>query len=307
MNKSEHTLRRLEQNDSTLMQLQIGGRPRLLTTPGWTPPAMFNSTNSGDFSRLGDYIGENTHLKHLDVQHAVGLNLTNDGFFDGLKRNTSIHMLGIDFRRQSIEESGLGIKMLDAYQENSNHLTWLRISSAGLQNGGENVITTTLRRCTNLQEISLSCCNINDEQLLQNIVEAVREHRSLKKFGLFANRIGNAQCSVLANLLEDKKCNLQILDLKLNRIGLDGATTLATNGLLNNTKLEHLYLDGNPMDNQSGVDIFSEVLCNTSSINDTYSSNHTLQRLSLPQHGLDELFSLLKMNKGKNKRHVDIY
>ena len=199
--ESEHTLHRLEQNDSRLIQLQIGGTRPQLQTP-CPRPGMFNSSDSGDFSRLGDYIGENTHLKHLDVRYSVGLNLTNDRFYEGLKRNTSIHKLGINFRGQVIvEESGLGLKILDAYQENSNHLTWLCISNAGLQNGGENVITTTLRRCTNLQQIALSCCNINDEQLLQNIVEAVRERHSLKKFGLVANRIGNVGCETLATLL----------------------------------------------------------------------------------------------------------
>ena len=52
------------------------------------------------------------------------------------------------------------------------------------------------------------------------------------------------------------------------------------------------------------------MLCNTSSVNDTYRSNHTLKELVLSdeqqgQHA-DHLSSLLRLNRGTNKSHVAI-
>ena len=302
--KSERTLHRLEQNESTKTQLQIGGRQQLET--GRT--CWFNSRDGNDFSRLGAAIGENSHLTHLRfVLAGSGLDVAYQGFYDGLKRNSSIYKLEINFNHPVIEE-GVGREILKAYQENNN-LTEILINNTDLQNGGDEVVAESLRRCTNLHKVCLMNTNITDGQLLPNIVEAVIEHRSLKKFGLFANRIGNAWCGVLATLLRDPSCNLHTLDLRLNHIGNEGTTILA-NALATNTKLKKLYLGGNPMDDQSVVDIFAKLLCDTSSISNTYSSNHTLRKLLVlltnQQHLGEHLDSLLKMNKGKNKSHVAI-
>ena len=60
----------------------------------------------------------------------------------------------------------------------------------------------------------------------------------------------------------------------------------------------------------SVVAIFCTVLCNTSSVNDTHRSNHTLKELVLSdeqqgQHA-NLLSSLLRLNIGRNKSHVAI-
>ena len=97
------------------------------------------------------------------------------------------------------------------------------------------------------------------------------------------------------------------LSLRTNQIGNEGATAIA-NSLSNNTKLEQLYLDGNPFD-PSAVGIFCRVLCDTSSVNDTYLSNHTLEELVLSdeQHGQHaNHLALLDLNNGTNKSRVAI-
>jgi len=104
-------------------------------------------------------------------------------------------------------------------------------------------------------------------------------------------------------LLIDPNCNLRVLHLDYNAIKYEGATTIA-NSLINNKKLQKLYLYGNPID-RSVQEVFSNVLCNTSSINNTYSSNHTLSDLQLSQVG-QELSSLIDTNEDDNKSHVAI-
>ena len=198
---------------------------------------------------------------------------------------------------------GVGQKILEVYQANSN-LTVIGIFNARLQNGGYQVVAATLRNCTNLKNIDLHECNMSDDQLL-SIVGAIRGLTSLVVLNLHNNRIGNTGCEALATLLRDPNSNLRIIYLGSNDIHYDGATTLA-NALLNNTKLRILNLDRNPI-NQSVVDIFARLLCNTSSINKIYCSNHTFEQLGLSSHGVGyQLDSLLQLNRYTNKSHVAI-
>ena len=100
-------------------------------------------------------------------------------------------------------------------------------------------------------------------------------------------------------MLEDPNSNLQTLVLNFNEIGTEGVIAIA-NGLSNNSKLKKLELKfilG--FDESVCAPLFSKLLCNKSTINDTYSSNHTLQDLSISGSEV-----LLKLNEGTNKRHV---
>ena len=76
--------------------------------------------------------------------------------------------------------------------------------------------------------------------------------------------------------------------------------------MTNNIKLEYLFLDNNPID-QSVGDVFSNLLCNATNIEQTYLSNHTLGNLSLPHDHGQNLQSLLGLNRnGNNESHVSI-
>ena len=150
---------------------------------------------------------------------------------------------------------------------------------------------------------------MTDEQLLP-MVEAIRGHRSLETLRLNYNRIGNVGCETVAALLHDPSCNLQTLDIHHNQIGNEGAIAIA-NSLVNNNKLQELNLSGNQIDNQHIVkDAFSRVLCDTSSLNATHSSNHRLSGLfgSVEEEERmgDPLVSLLRLNEKTNKSYVAI-
>ena len=292
---SQETLRWVQENHDKLTELRIGGGHR-----------GFASSVGDDYSRLGAAVGENTHLKKLVVvlDDDVASDVTNNAFYDGLKQNSSIQVLTIHCSNSNIA-GGVGQKILEAYQENNGNLTVIIISRVDLQNGGEHIIAETLRRCTNLQEVCLYNCDSITEEKCFPMIEAVRGHRSLEKLDLHGNRIGNAGCETLADLLEDPRSNLQTLNLGGNDIGNDGAATIA-NSLTNNTKLQHLsLLYSNPIDSNHADDIFSRILCNTSSINKIYLSNHTIVRLGLGRLDV-QLESLLKLNEGTNKSHVAI-
>jgi hypothetical protein len=192
---------------------------------------------------------------------------------------------------------------LKSYQKINNNLTCLCINGAVLDNGGCNVIAETLRWCTNLKSINLGRNNITDEQLLP-MIDAIRGHTSLEYLALFENRIGNAGCHALVTLLKHTKTNLQTLYLDENQIDHEGATAIA-DSLAKNTTLKKLDLIENPTEIDA-VGIFCSVLCETSSIDTTYSSNHTLESISVGTQCRASVSTLLEMNKEKNKSHVAI-
>ena len=127
---------------------------------------------------------------------------------------------------------------------------------------------------------------------------------------MLGNRLGNAACSILATLLEDPNSNLCTLDLTTGyeiEIDNDGITILA-NSLANNAKLRKLFLSLTSVP-QCVQDVFSEILCNTSGVNQTYLSNHTLEEMT-SQNDMSltgtHLGSLLQLNMCPNKSHVAI-
>ena len=295
-NYSQRILHRLAQNDETLKSLWIS------PVPNASRGAYFDLYNNAtQFYKLGLAITTNTNLKdlkvHIDIFNSVNIIAHHQEFYNGLKHNSSIRRLEI----HGGVERGMGYVILKSYEVNNKQLTSLRISNANLQNEVPIAIANTVRRCAKLQKLELSSCHITNEQLLP-IIESIRKHTLIRELNLCLNRIGNDCCESLATLLEDPNSNIGILQLQHNDIGNLGVIAIA-NSLTNNTKLRCLYFDGNPITLSSLEDVFSKLLCNTSSIDNTYSSNHTLAELHFPDF-VQPCGSLLLFNEGTNKKHV---
>ena len=277
----QERLRKVEANDISFKNLLIG-------IEGYT---------DDDYSRLGRAIGRNTHLSSLQVYPAdILLTTTNIQFFDGLRQNASINKLFFHCHGRDIGDVSYAI--LNVYEEKSN-LTDLHIDSTNLQDVAP--LSTMLRHCTNLLKITLSECSITDEQL-QSIVEATRGH-NLMNLHFPRNRIGNSGCEIIATLLKDNNCSLQSLSLSHNPLFNDGVKAIA-DSLANNTTLKELYIENTSIFTRTAKDAFVELLCNTSSIMDTYHSNHTLHTVLAPL-GMKVNY-LSQLNKERNKRHVAI-
>jgi len=291
--RSKDTLIAIEQNSDTVTYLKVGDHP----VGG---KGVFSSSDSDDYDRLGAAVGTNTHLTQLEVTDlygTVGLATTNESFYDGIRRNTTIN----DLNLSSIDQNkfDMASKVLKVFAE-KNILTKLLINTMPLYNSAEQIIAESLRRCTNLREILYLHSRITDDQLLP-MVEAIRGHHLIEELCLFNNNIGNAGCEAVASLRNVTKVNLND-----NNIGIDGIIAIA-NSLPENKNLRDLIIyTGNPFDLRNVEDDFCRALCNASSINDIYSSNHTLEIIHVRDKGA-KLRSLLEMNKSTtNKRHVAI-
>ena len=104
---SQKMLRRIEQNDDQLTTLRISSA--LLGD-------RFASSHASDYSRLGAAIGNNTHLKSLIValDYECALDVANNEFFNGLKRNSSINDVELNCDHQ-ILVGGVEHEILKSY------------------------------------------------------------------------------------------------------------------------------------------------------------------------------------------------
>ena len=223
---------------------------------------------------------------------------------ENLVRNSSINNVML---LNSID-NGVWRSLLGVYQHNNN-LTCLDLGNISCH---DTAIADTIKCCANLREFTMRGCNITGEQLVQ-LVENIKDH-SLKYFNFYNNNIGNAGCDTIAELLKDPKCNLLTLNLKNNRISNEGVIALV-NSLVKNTKLKKLDLrenpiddiptNGNPIGNSAVEDSISRLVCNTSSINSIYASNHTLEKILLSDWNPEKSLSSLLCLNGDQFAHDD--
>jgi len=170
-------------------------------------------------------------------------------------------------------------------------------------NMGRNECTalSTLLRCTTtqLQLLNLKGCDINDEGL-DTLVKALPN--TLRHLDLGSNRsITIKGWKVLSTLLATTDSNLNKLHIDNNNVGDDGALVF-TNALVNNSTLKTLGLRNSGITNE-GWAAFSRLLCDTSSVNRTYMSNHTLQKFR--GSSVDALVNTyLALNKKEDKSLV---
>ena len=297
------TLLKIEQNDNTLTGVSIGIGFFVHCSP-------FNSRD--DFARLSNSIGVNTHLTKLAVciTRDLKLDVSHREFFESLIRNKSIKTVELRCYGSRIDKGVLG-KILTSYKTNSNNLVGLSIDTCRLQNGGDQFLAATLRNFTNLTKLKLVSKSIwvpgiSDEQLLV-LVDAIRGNHLLETLCLDRNRIGDAGCETLSTLLTNPQSNLQKLELNNNNISNDGLNIIIE-ALAGNNRLKTLYLQNNRIDFYAAHYAFSRLICNTSSINHIYSSNHTLERIAISSRITSDYIATDKMdmNEETNKSHVAI-
>jgi len=300
---SAMTLSRVEQNDPTLKHLVVS------STCHFNPAGRMGEywpDDSADLARLGDAIGANTNLRKLFIPGSrafVDMAADNGAFFDGLNINTSIcnlDLVGCDL------SGGMASEILNRFVANNSNITGIMLGMCTLGNEGAGVLASAVSRCTSMKFIGLFSCNVDDDILVQ-FVSGIRGLHQFHTLNLSWNNFGRAGCEALATMLQDPSCNLTWLDLSRNNRIDDSCATILAHSLKGNCKLHSLNLSGNGAITENGWDAFSQVLCNTSSVNDTYLSNHTLRDLGVGELDLPaNLSSLLELNCGADKKQVAI-
>ncbi|EJK69901.1 hypothetical protein THAOC_08801 [Thalassiosira oceanica] len=164
-------------------------------------------------------------------------------------------------------------------------------------------------RMANLRDLVL-CGNSFDDDCTRLLAQGLSDCKQMQSLNLSHNRISDNGLNALVQRLPASvdALYLERNDITLARhvllqcnIGDEGTATLA-DGLRNNQRLTDMSLGGNNI-TERGWNALSSILCDTSSINATYNSNHALQHLGyyrIPQ----DVEMMLRLNKDKSKSHV---
>jgi len=274
----------------------------------------------------------NRSIKCLDFN---GFNLSEGRLFSMmtsfLKSNSMLHKItvedcefGVEGARQLSLAIGDCSKSLNELSIDSNEMvngqvvdiiTTLSVHpqlerlSFAIMNIGSNecaALSTLLRyTATKLKSLNLYRANIDDEGM--EVLVGGLGHHKCQELNLGSNRsITIRGWTALSTLLETTDSKLETLNVEYNTIGDEEALVFAK-ALSSNSTLKLLGLKNNGI-SAEGWEPFSKLLCDTSSINDTYLSNHTLlsfNRYNLPPSGASAgLLGTLSTNGSENKQKV---
>lgn len=146
---------------------------------------------------------------------------------------------------------------------------------------------------TNVQTLGLGQNSIEDEGM-EAMMPALAKSSNLRVLNLTGNTsITIKGFGALSSVLESPTSNLKKLVLTDNRM-CDEVLKMLASALVNNNTLKWLQLNRNDITGEGWLAL-SQILCNTSSINATYLSNHTLVGVGGPTNDND-LNSLLALN-----------
>ncbi len=160
----------------------------------------------------------------------------------------------------------------------------LEIYGISIDNGKAMALPPELASLHSLKKLKLR--NSIDDDALQRVVAAIANNTAVEVLDLSQNTSITAKgLSSLSSLLQSEKCCLRQLFLHDMHIGDEGAEILAE-ALVGNKSLKCLefcdlyYRSARERTGITGTgwSAFTRLLCDTSSINKTYLSNHTLER-----------------------------
>ena len=156
---------------------------------------------------------------------------------------------------------------------------------------------------TELEDLRIDGDGVDDAGVIA-LVGGLHHSKKLSTLTLGGGQHGtlsNAGWQSISSLLESPSSNLEVLRLFFSGIGTDGALMLA-NSLGCNHKLKSLSLY---VDITTEVwPIFAKLVCDTTSINRTFQSNHTLTAIYLNDAIPYGLRSLLCLNDEADKKKV---
>ena len=258
--------------------------------------------DDGDAAVLASGLASLSSLKRLKLQ---GMSIGGQGLQHLARGLINCNLEELDLSRNIHSVGDQGLQDLVRGLVNCN-IEKLVLSNNMLMNSvsGLRVLGTLVaRRGTNIYRLSLIESSLTDEGL-QSFVQGMANCCSLTELNLSHNRsiTGNGLAS-LSSLLRAEHCSLRTLVLYGINLGDDGAAVLA-NGLVGNKSLTSLIFGVSGITiTERGWEAFSGLLCDTSSVNNTYLSNHTLvhiggfQMSDTPQ----DIVEYLKWNKLQNQ------
>jgi hypothetical protein len=157
-----------------------------------------------------------------------------------------------------------------------------------------------------------------DRVQIAALVRGIAQNISIRHLSIYPSiygylgEAGDHLLSSLPTVLQSESCCLTSLALRSIPLGDDTAVALA-DALKGNKSLKYLYLDPAALTSltSDGWSAFSRLLCDTSSVSNTYHSNHTLREIGSSldmtrSHYPQDVKQLLALNEQTDKHDVAI-
>jgi len=275
----------------------------------------YNLLDGKIFSMLTPFFKNNNNLIYIKISGCtLGVRAIRQLSLAIGSCNTSLK--NIDITNNLIEDGNL-VDVIVALSMHSP-LEHLDLSNMDIGEVNECTALATLLRCTTseLQTLNLGSNNIDDEGVEVLVDALANVSNKLQVLYLKKNySITTRGWKAVSTLLEMPGSKLINLDVSPNNnIGAKEALVFAK-ALVNNSTLKRLaiFVGGNVHTPVEGWRAFSQLLCDTSSVNKTYLSNHTLENLTSEWRSYDQsipndIVSLLDLNSSlDDKRQVAMF
>ena len=270
-----------------------------------------NNIDDRGLSELGSALVNNSTLKALIL--ARNRSITAAGwlaFFGCLSNLSSSSLENLNVSVNNIDNGGLAA--LANAVGNSSTLTSLNLCMCELISSvGWETFFNRLQTChLVLGSLCLSCNNIDDAGI-SSLVIALSNASSLSSLYLGSNSsVTPVGWMALSTLLQRPGSNLDHLFISdtVNSNSINEEVMIGfANALVSNTSLKTLEygLNLGTSISSRGIDTIGNLLCDKSSIDSIYRSNHTLQKLGWSDiHLHTDLTSFFKLNQNDNKAEV---
>lgn len=294
---NDSLMMRIENNDFRLTQLSV--------------------YNSGkDWARLGRAVGQNYQIEVFrvfagdDGEGIVRSTEVVDAFCAGLAQNRSITV----FHSEGLEFTSGQIQIMRPFFSQNARLTEIKLKCSELECGDIRFLTEAIKeRGKHAMTIrSFSYSDVASPSHISAILDLAKACTHLKSLRLSCLRSSSdiSSCEAVASFLASKKCTIRKLNLIGNTIN-DAGCRIIAESLRNNSRLRQLCIDEswlieNHKITGQGFASFIPVVCDTSSIESTLISNHTLVYVNTnsDQRVPRELYDILQMNRSVEKSTV---
>ena len=289
--------------------------------------ALSKQQNKGSlkcFSLFDAYFGDENDVEKADLITALGdyHSLKNlrirDGGFQGREchaalanviRNPLCNVKRLHCGSTGIDSESLLI-LLEALTENTSvkgldlqgHYNGSRLSTLGRD------VSIWLQNNSTLQYLDLSYCGITDQDIIA-LGNALMSNSTLQVLNVGTNRsitsMGWQAFSIYLQNHNSTFKNLKADDTDMN----DESLMVLLNALANDTILKTLVAHPNDSISDIGWQALADFLCDKTSLESIYTSNHTLQQIYAGYYYNDDgpkdhLVSLLELNQNGNKHEV---
>jgi Ran GTPase-activating protein (RanGAP) involved in mRNA processing and transport len=219
-------------------------------------------------------LSEHSQLKGLSLDN-VNVGRTSCQALGTMLKSGASNLERLDLKYCNINDEGL--KLIAAGIDSSSFLRRLFLMGNEISDAGMRSLSTALESTNCIDYLDLSCNSISDKGVQALATSLANSNLSKLSLSGIEGSITSLGLRSFRCLLRSECCLLKTLELGDIRINDEVAIALA-DGLVGNHSLKKLSISLKSI-TRVGRSAFARLLCDTSSINKTYLSNHTLEHI----------------------------